>query len=459
MAPQAGRRGILLLQLAVGFFAVLRLAYGLFVPPNGDEAYYWLWGSHLQLSYYDHAPLVGWTSAIASALLGWTPAGLHLPAFVTFLALTFILHRAARWLAPEDPERFFWLGLAVLSASPLFNALTTLNYPDHLLICFTSAALLFLGRYLFLGLAGLSKYSAVFVPAGLLVALIAAPRLRRLFGSPHLYAAGALAFVITLPVYVWNAEHRFASLGLHAIERLNEEAPDFTPLYLLRTIVFSALMLSPFLVVAFVRFLVVRPADARQTGLLMLGRGAAWISTIVMLPLAAWGEFGAQVSPHWLVLSFLPFMLVAPLYLRSRWMIGLHLGWGALLNTVAVLYYLLAPLPTQLVGIRDVEAAQTFGQDQLAAQIVRLAAEHDTIAIAHDRYASLSRLIFALGDDAGVTDLGGRIDRLTGRVFGPESAGKNMLVIGNLEPFKDRFDRRGDRLRLQAVTDKPSALG
>jgi hypothetical protein len=37
---------------------------------------------------------------------------------------------------------------------------------------------------------------------------------------------------------------------LHALDRLNEDAAGFTPMLLLRTIILSALMLSPFLVVA-----------------------------------------------------------------------------------------------------------------------------------------------------------------------------------------------------------------
>ena len=458
-AATASGRNVVLLQVAVAFFVLLKIVYAVMVPPNGDEAYYWLWGGHLQLSYYDHAPMVGWTSFLARIVAGWSPAALHLPALSTFVVLALVLHRAARWLAPEDPAWFFWLGLAVLCASPLFNALTTLNYPDHLLICFSALAVLLTGRYLndvlagagrqsdlylgacFLGLAGLSKYSAVFLAAGLVVALIAAPRLRKLFRSPHLYAAGALTFFITLPVLVWNAEHRFASLELHALDRLNDDAAGFTPVLLLRVVVVSVLMLSPFIVVAFARFVFGRPASVEQTGLILFGRGTAVISTLVLLPLAAWGAFGTQVSPHWLVLSFLPFMLVAPFYLRSRWMIGLHLGWGALINTVAVLYYVLAPLPTDLFGIRDYEAAHTFARGQLASAVTRLASENGTVAIIDRDYASLSQLAFGLGGDTLVTDLGGRIDRLTGRTFGPADAGKDMLLVGDPDDAEGRFER------------------
>lgn len=448
----------MLLQVAVVFFVTLKIIYGILVPPNGDEAYYWLWGGHLQLSYYDHAPMVGWTAAVGRLLLGWSPAGLHLPAFVTFLVLAYALRRASCWLAPAEPDRYFWLALAVFCASPLFNALTTLNYPDHAMICFAALALLWMGRFLngviegnetyahlyagavFLGLAGLSKYNAVFIPAGLVVAMIAAPKLRGLFRSPHLYAAAALTFIITLPVYIWNAEHRFASLELHAVDRLDEATSAFTPMLFVRVIVLSILMLSPFIVVAFGRFLFTRPAESGQTGLILLGRGTAAISTLMLLPLAAWGGLGSQVSPHWLVLSFLPFMLVAPFYLRSRWLIGLHLGWGVLINTVAVLYYVLAPLPTELLGIRDYEASRTFGHEQLAAAVSELATEHDVVGIYGHGYPLLARLTFALGTDASVTDLGQRIDRLTGRVLGPEAAGKDMLLVGNAVNLADRFD-------------------
>ena len=57
------RRDLVLPRVAVAYFLTLKLVYALFVPPNIDEAYYWLWGAHLQWSYLDHAPLVGWAAA------------------------------------------------------------------------------------------------------------------------------------------------------------------------------------------------------------------------------------------------------------------------------------------------------------------------------------------------------------------------------------------------------------
>jgi len=452
------RGGLVLLQLGVAFFVIVKLVYGVFVPPNGDEAYYWLWGGHLQLSYYDHGPMVGWASAIGRALLGWTPAGLHFPALASFVAMAFAVNRASRWIAPERSDHYFWTFLLIFSASPLLNALTTLNFPDHALICFGSIAMLQLGKYLngafveaerpadlylgaaFLGLAGLSKYSAVFIPAGLLVVLIAEPRLRRLFRSPHLYLAGALCLIIVSPVLIWNFQNHFVTVGLHAAERVDERAETFTPFFFARVVVLSIIEVSPFLVVGFSRFIFGRIPDSRQSGLVVLARGTAIASTLFFLPLAAWGGIGRQVAPHWLVLSFLPFMLVAPLYVRSWIIIALHSVWGALLIGLTVAYFVGAPLLTGMLGMSDGEASRTFGQEQLAAAVSAAVKEHDADLIVLTSYTNASRFAFGLGSDDMVSDFGGRVDRLAGRQFTAADAGKTMILVGRTDGLAKHFD-------------------
>lgn len=459
---RAPRRDLLALQLAVGGFLLLRLAYAVVVPPGGDEGYYWLWGGHLQLSYFDHAPMVGWTSAIGRLLLGWTPAGLHFAPVVTSLVLAYGIYRSARWLAPEDPQRFFWLTLAIYSASPLLNVLSTLNYPDHLLICFSALSLLQMGQYLggvlrgderlrhlylgafFMGLAALSKYNAVIVAAGMLVVLIAEPGLRRAFRSPHLYLAGALTIAMTLPVILWNSEHRLASLEFHAAERLNKDAELFTPFALARLIIYSVLIFSPFLMPAFGRFLFGKLPDGPQKGYLLIARGTALVSTLIFVPLAGWGAISRQVSPHWMVLSFLPFLLVAPLYIRGRWTVRLHLIWGGLFAALATLYYLAAPLPTQFLGISDGEATITFGQDQLGAATKRAVEEHGAELVVTTLYTHAARLAFGMGTDENLVTLEGHTDQIRLWREGKDDAGKTAIIVSPGTPTPDRFARYFD---------------
>ncbi len=51
-----------------------------------DEAYYWMWGQHPALSYYDHPPLNAWLLGLSSIVLGWNTVALRLPVALCFLA-------------------------------------------------------------------------------------------------------------------------------------------------------------------------------------------------------------------------------------------------------------------------------------------------------------------------------------------------------------------------------------
>ena len=46
--------------MGVGIGVVLHLAMGALIDLSPDEAHYALYASHLDWSYYDHPPLVGW---------------------------------------------------------------------------------------------------------------------------------------------------------------------------------------------------------------------------------------------------------------------------------------------------------------------------------------------------------------------------------------------------------------
>jgi len=457
------RRDLVLPRLAVAYFLVLKLVYALFVPPNIDEAYYWLWGAHLQWSYLDHAPLVGWAGGAAALLLGWTPIAVHLPALLSFGVLVYGLARSAEWLAPEDPERHFWVGLALFCASPLLNALTTLNYPDHVLICFSALSMLQLGKYLgalrnggegrlrdlylgalFMGLAGLSKYNAVFIALGLLVVIVGQLEFRRLLRSPHLYLAGLLTVTITLPVAWWNAQHHFVSVGFHTAGRFNASGSHFSLDGVTSVLTASLFYVSPFLAWGLFRFLFGRVLAGPQGAYQLLGRWTALLSSVGMLALASWSAAANQVKPHWLVLSFLPFVIVAPLFVRSRWAIRLHLAWGMLLMSLATLYFLAAPLPTQLLGVRDREAVETFGQEQLAAAAKAAAALHGASLIASTTYGNTAKLAFGLGSDGNVIDLSGQPGQF--RLWRQElpDTGKNVIIVAPAgappSGFADRFD-------------------
>jgi 4-amino-4-deoxy-L-arabinose transferase-like glycosyltransferase len=291
------------LRLLVIAIFLAKLAFALLVPPNGDEAYYFLWGQHLQWSYRDHAPMVGWGEGLGARLFGWTPLGLRFPTFLTMAGTIFLFRLWARKFAPENEKLYFWTLLGVAFASPMFNFTSTNVFPDHLLVFFVLAALYVLadfmsrraadanaspaGLYLgavFLGLAGLSKYSAIFFGLAFVAALLSQKRLRGLFLSPHLYLAGLLAALIVSPIFVWNATHDFASLQLHRQERFADAATPsgFTWMGIPQEIG-ALLFFSPFLLPAVYLFLTApaEQGERAQIRRLAVGpscfpRGSCW---------------------------------------------------------------------------------------------------------------------------------------------------------------------------------------
>lgn len=401
------------LWLVAGLLLALKLAYALVVPPNSDEAYYFVWGLVPQASYLDHAPMVGWTSWLSRSIAGLSPFAVHLPALVSFAVIIMVLHRFRK---PAGLDELVAL-TAVFLASPLFNILTTLNYPDHLLIVFGLLATLQFVRFLeavaadlsppwrhlylgafWLGLAGLSKYSAVALALGFVITLLVVPKLRVLFFRVHLYAAGALTLALVSPVLVWNIEHHFASVALHGGARYKASG-GFDLTDSLRLIVQCVLFLSPVVIIALVRFLSGQ-RQAPKSILVELGRWTLLPIGLFMLALSSWTGARGQVAPHWLTIGFVPLLPVMVDVIGRGWLRRLHLGYGLVVMTVLTLYYLLAPLSYSWAVKNDGEAAVTFGHAEVVAAAEARAAETGATAYVFKSYWSAAKFTAARGSIA-----------------------------------------------------------
>ncbi len=195
-----------------------RLVIAALVPLVPDEAYYALWSTRLAAGYLDHPPMIAWFIRGGTILAGDTPFGVRLlPVLSSIPASLFIWRAAALLLADRRAGPI---------AALLFN-LTLLGFfglavatPDAPLILFSSALVycaaklvddqrpfwwLALGAVT--GLALLSKYSAAFLGAGMAVAVLALPQLRRQLLRPWPYAAVGVALLVFAPNLLWNAAH------------------------------------------------------------------------------------------------------------------------------------------------------------------------------------------------------------------------------------------------------------
>lgn len=254
------RAAVALLALATLF----HVAYSGLFALSPQEAYYWEWSRHLDLSYFDHPPLVAWTIHLATALLGdgeravRVAAALHSAVFSTFL-----------WLSARRlfGSRAALLAVAAATAVPLFSLGQVIATPDAPLLSGWAMALYFTIRALddgqpawllaagaATGWALLGKYTGFLLFPQILLALALDARGRRMLRTAWPWAGAALALALFAPVLVWNLRHGGASFAFQTVERA--QASSFRPVLVARFLGLQAALLSPILLVFLVEAVV-----------------------------------------------------------------------------------------------------------------------------------------------------------------------------------------------------------
>ena len=215
----------------IAAFTLLRIVFAALLGFGVDESYTLGQARRLALSYFDHPPLHLWL-AHASLLVFGTSWAVRLPVILMFAGTSWLMFRLTERLFGGWPG--VWAVLA-LNCSLFFLASPgTWIVPDGPLLFFLAAGVLALARLFFphdgetvspwrawtlaglcFGLAGLSKYSALFVVLGLGLFLIATEH-RRWLLHPAPYLGAVAAMLAVSPVVVWNVQNDWASLRFQA---------------------------------------------------------------------------------------------------------------------------------------------------------------------------------------------------------------------------------------------------
>ena len=216
--------------LLLALLAHLVLASSFHLSP--DETQYALYSVNLGWSYFDHPPLVGWVQWPWAQLGGQDVLMRIVPmlswalAAVGLMALTVEL--ASSQLATISPRVASRTALLLWTLSPIPHLLGLALVPDTLLLPITCAVMLVTWRLCslgqarswslwlalgaFLGLAGLTKYTAMLIAVGVVLALLMAhgPRLLTWLQP---WGAALLAGALISPVIFWNAANDWISLA------------------------------------------------------------------------------------------------------------------------------------------------------------------------------------------------------------------------------------------------------
>jgi 4-amino-4-deoxy-L-arabinose transferase-like glycosyltransferase len=220
---------------------LIHFGFGYLLTLSVDEAHYVMYAAIPAWSYFDHPPLVGWIQWPLVALnapdsiIRLIPQLLWLAACLLARELAFTLYgRQHERLSQAGVEReavgVWAIGLVLLA--PVMHVLAVGLLPDSLLMVLvlllmqvtlrlsstdphstdlsTHAWSRWLTLGLLLGLAGLSKYTAVLPALAVIVTLLAGRGLRILL-TPGPWLALMVALLLISPVLIWNAQNEWIS--------------------------------------------------------------------------------------------------------------------------------------------------------------------------------------------------------------------------------------------------------
>ena len=206
---------------------LIRLAWGAALGLSMDEAYHSLFLVHPDWSYFDHPPMLALVESVGVGLTGgWATQ-------ITLRVGFILLFAGSTWLMARLTARFFGDRAGLLAAFALnvsayhTAAAGAFALPDGPLLFFwlltldrVAAAVehpadwrRWVGVGLAWGGAMLSKYHAIFLPAGVVLFAVAEPTARHLLRRVGPYLAVVIGFILFSPVIAWNARHFWASFA------------------------------------------------------------------------------------------------------------------------------------------------------------------------------------------------------------------------------------------------------
>lgn len=319
---------------------VFKLALSGWLPFFSDEAYYWVWSKHPQLSYYDHPGMISWLFSLGHFLEPFGHA-VRWPAVILVhltLAVWFFLLRDA--IAQKHLK--LWALLAFFT--PLTGLGSIIMTPDLPMVFFWSLSLLCLEKAVqssklhwysllgsSLGLGFCSKYHTVlFVP--FVFIWIAHQKLWRQIQWKYVFATILIGLAFSSPVLIWNAKNDWISFKFQLNHGLG--AKSFEPKWAWQYFWGQVFLLFP----TIIYFAIRRPKLQKLT----------W------LPVFAWGplifffltSFKGKVEANWTSAAY-PSMIALAFFSQSqslaKWMKATLTVW--IVATLLVIVNVYHPLP------------------------------------------------------------------------------------------------------------------
>ncbi len=384
-------------------FQLFRLTLLPFMGLMPQDAYYYLYGQHLDWSYFDHPGMIGYCLRLFSELFGTSVFIVKMTDFtLTSLTIYFFYQLSTYFLSKKHVQRAI-----ILFTSTIFISILSFNStPDVPLLLFWTLSVLTLYKAIFegeksfwiiggvfVGLSFLSKYTALLLPIGLFGFLAFSKTYRKLLQTPWPYISLFIMVVVSSPVWWWNMQHEFASFAFQSSSR----AENITKFELKPKLFFGAIghqmaLLIPVLFIVFVSFtykylkkVIVKLQLPSAKVLFLL---AFFIPTFV-------GFFALTpvywVKLNWMMPSYITGIILAGMYITQRG-IKLQLIFSVVLHIIISfqLIYYIVPIKSDDTWV---------GWEELSEATILLQKQYpNTFVFSDDNYKTSAALNFFMDD-------------------------------------------------------------
>ncbi|PZO40625.1 MAG: 4-amino-4-deoxy-L-arabinose transferase [Pseudanabaena frigida] len=444
------------LSVCLVLFILLRCGFWFFAPPNPDEAYYWLWGQHLDFSYYDHPPLLAWLQGWITTSFGKSLLTLRSLNLFTSGIFFYTYYSILKYLYGDRAKHYIWWVVLAVLASPLYSIMLSLAWHDHLAIALSlvgaylcihffdeylangkGASWRLYGSAIALSLAHITKYNSLLMTLSLLVAIATHSQLRKLFRDIRLWICMGIGAICFLPVIYWNYSNDFLSFRFYANRSVDSGTLIMRLLEPLGFIGISLLMLSPF-----VAWLLWRGFKGKLAHQETIYRHVAFwtfaVPTVVLMVIS----LVSTALYYWNIHAYLLLFPLLPLAIESRFHFSgrsIQIFYGAqvaglLFTTLFVWNSCIFPVSALFSQDSDRDGKMLFGWKEVTAEVQKIAntLPEKPLIITSD-YRSAAALAYGM-HNPDVTAISKRISQFT--IWNLKNAakqqGKNAILISDL---------------------------
>lgn len=272
-----------------------------------DEAHYMLYARYLDWSYYDHPPLVGWVHFLFSLFWDESLFSARLPALLIGLFSTYQVYLFLRELRFSQSNsilsaigfaltlQFFVLHLFLLPETLLFISFWFVMASLKQVVLKKGQGYSWIFFGFSLGLAALSKYTAIFFLVPIAICIFQEFRFSFLKHRNFYFAVLVALFMIT-PILFWNVHHDWLSFRyqLNHVAGGGDGLRGFLKSFALQFVIYGPLLWGFSI---FGLFELSRRTDIQS-------RFSFW-TAIVFAGFFIWSSFREVVLPHWPALFYL----------------------------------------------------------------------------------------------------------------------------------------------------------